>query len=137
MANKVPVSGYKMFTDVDSIHKVVEEQSGATIAENFNAILDVVHAETGDISFNRFDPTYRPASLALVNESDHFRNFPRAFVACLNAGTNADAVCCEPIGSPCPPPDGNTDIDAPFEGEQVTLIAGTSANDACCTLLHF
>ena len=135
---KVPISGYQMFEgttglNATSIYEAVAHMYGTPAGTDFASIIAQVQANG---VLGHFDARYRPVSLADLNESDHFRNFP-TISACLTYGSNQYDVCCgQHTPCPDPPPDPSEgEIDEPWEADPVILTAGISANDVCCNLL--
>jgi hypothetical protein len=75
MPARVPIgnSSEGMFDNANSIEQAVTDKYGAPASEDFNAILTKVVA-SGDI--NDFHPSFKPATLAAVNDFNHFQGFP-------------------------------------------------------------
>ena len=61
-----------------SIYEVVKHVCGTPASATFDAILATVHAGTGGVTINDFNPNQRPSSglLSDIKETHHFRGFP-------------------------------------------------------------
>jgi hypothetical protein len=129
MSAKVPENNYVLFTATDSIRQAVIDKYG-TFSPNdkFSLIVARVVA-VGDIA--DFDATFAPATLAGINRTSHFKNFPMdtSLSYCFRTGTSFDDVCCGVI-TPCNTPPVP---DVPTQGQAVTLTTGVSMADVCCT----